>query len=507
MTAGTKRISLGDFWLSLCVLGTNAAVMGVELLATRLLFPRFGNTVFTWSAVIAIIVAGLFLGYLAGGWLSERSKSRPSLAFAELLVSGILVSCVPWAADFLLLAPAGAPSVHPPLAGCFVVFGLPAAALAGLSPVVVGIWTAQGRSPSVASGVGSALAAAGSILGTMGTVFWLVPSFGVRGLFVSIGVGLAALAVGLRVCLGGSAWSRAAVALALYAGGLFGAAKANARPVSYMEAEPIFSKDSAYQLVRVFEEGAGMDLTRLMMLDSTHEGAMRLADKEMVFEYTRAWRVFPNIIPPGAPARLLFIGGGAFSMPLRAAEALPAAAVIVAEVDPVVDAVARKYFRAGEAPNLSTRIADGRQALRAEAGSLDGVFVDAYQGVMSIPFHLTTREFFAEVRRSLKADGVLALNVIGDVLEKEGFFCAVAGSLAAEFPEVRIHPIHGLGLGVQNIIVVAGNGPDGVLSKNILAGTGFENGIGADMLACRPGQAFTDDHAPAEWLVARYLRR
>ncbi len=481
--------------------------MGVELLATRLLFPRFGNTVFTWSSVIAIIVAGLFLGYLAGGWLSERSKNRPSLAFAELLASGLLVSCVPWAADLLLLAPSGSPSVYPPLFGCFAVFGLPAAALAGLSPVVVGIWTAQGRSPSVASGVGSALAAAGSILGTMATVFWLIPAYGVRGLFAAIGVGLAVLALGLRVFLGGASWGKASAAVAVYALALVGAARANARPVSYMDAEPVFSKESSYQLVRVFEQGAGADLTRLMMLDSTHEGAMRLADKEMVFEYTRAWRLFPNILGPKAAARLLFIGGGAFSMPLRAAEALPAASVIVAEVDPVVDAVARKYFRAGEAPNLSTRVADGRQALRGEAASLDGVFVDAYQGVMSIPFHLTTREFFAEVRRGLKSDGILGLNVIGDVLEKEGLLCAIAQSLSAEFPEVRLHPIHGLGRGVQNVILVAGNRPDGVLSKNILEGTGFETGIGADMLACRPGQELTDDRAPVEWLVAKYLRR
>ncbi|MFA5141072.1 MAG: fused MFS/spermidine synthase, partial [Elusimicrobiota bacterium] len=51
----------------LIVLLSNAVIMSVEMLAARMLFPHYGNTVFTWSAVITIIIAGLFLGYMIGG--------------------------------------------------------------------------------------------------------------------------------------------------------------------------------------------------------------------------------------------------------------------------------------------------------------------------------------------------------------------------------------------------------------------------------------------------------
>ena len=83
------------------VLVVNAVIMAVEMLATRLLFPFYGNTVFVWSSVISIIIAGLFLGYMAGGLAAERVKDKGGLVFAELLAAGVLVMFVPTSGDAL----------------------------------------------------------------------------------------------------------------------------------------------------------------------------------------------------------------------------------------------------------------------------------------------------------------------------------------------------------------------------------------------------------------------
>lgn len=232
---------------------------------------------------------------------------------------------------------------------------------------------------------------------------------------------------------------------------------------------------------------------------------MRLSDGALVFEYTAGYRLVVNALKARASPKVLFIGGGAYAMPMRVAFELPGSSVEVAELDPVVEEVGRTHFRTGEVPNLATRLIDGRQALRGARGSYDGVFIDAYQGVMAIPFHLTTREFFEEVRGALAPGGVVGMNIIGRVDEERGLLCAMAQTLSAVFPVVRLHPIHGPKGGLQNVIVAASPDAGADLAK-VLVGTAFSQGYDAAALACRPGQVLTDDHAPAEWLAAKYLR-
>lgn len=495
--------------LALIALAVNAVIMAVEMLATRLLFPFYGNTIFIWSSIISIVIAGLFLGYMAGGMAAERVKNRFGLVFAELLAAGAVVMFIPYLGDAFLFRLERAPALYPPLLGCFIVFGIPAGLMASVPPAIVGIWAEEGGgTASLASGAVSALAAFGSIAGTLLTTFYLIPEFGVRELFS-----------GLGLCLGGAA------ALALWAGrgrqktkslGALAAfillsasaARANAHPRRLLMADPVFSKDSMYQLVRVFEQTSGPSLLRVLMLDSTHEGAMRMDTREAVFEYTRAYKLFLNAIPKDVSSRVLFIGGGAYTMPIKVAEGLPRSSVEVAEIDPVVKEVGRRYFGAGSVSNLSTTLADGRQALRGRRGVYDGIFIDAYQGVMAIPFHLTTREFFTEVKGALRPEGFVSLNVIGNLVEKEGFFCSTIKTLSSVYPSVRAYGVDGTSASLQNIIIVASNSSEGLPGGDLaLKGTGFAPGLAAAQLPCAKGEILTDNHAPVEWLVARYLGR
>ncbi len=491
---------------SAIVLCANVVIMSVELLATRLLFPRYGDTIFTWSTVISIIIAGLFLGYMAGGSLAERRRA-PALLCAELCAGGALVAAVPWVCDRLLIATGLPAPLYPPLAGCFLVFGLPAACLAAVPPAAVGLLVEEGLGAAWSAGVVSALAAAGSVVGTLGTTFYLIPHFGVRSLFVCYGAALGVLALVARAMGGRASPVKAAAAALVYIAVLAGSARADGRPPRTTVVDPIFSKESAYQLVRVFERGKGPDLVRLMMLDSTEEGAMRMSDQGIVFDYTEAYKAFVNAFGAKAAPRLLFIGGGAYTMPIRTARELPLSKVEVAEVDPAVRDAAARYFGAGGVPNLSTVLADGRQALRGKDGAYDGVFVDAYHGVYAIPFELTTREFFTTLKDSLKPDGVAAFNVIGPLADRDGLVCSMTKTLASVFPKVMVYPTRGFSESSQNLIIVADKRADGPAGATLMKGTPFTRYVDASGLACRADTPMlTDDYAPAEWLVARYLK-
>jgi hypothetical protein len=54
---------------------SGAAVMIVEFSGNRLLAPAFGNSLYTWTGLIGVILVALSCGDYLGGWLVDR---RPS---------------------------------------------------------------------------------------------------------------------------------------------------------------------------------------------------------------------------------------------------------------------------------------------------------------------------------------------------------------------------------------------------------------------------------------------
>src|SRR2546427_10199607 len=78
------------FGLLLSVTLAGMAVLIIEITAIRMLAPFFGNSIFTISSVIGIILAALGVGYYLGGSLADR---KPSAAwfFSLIVVAGCSV--------------------------------------------------------------------------------------------------------------------------------------------------------------------------------------------------------------------------------------------------------------------------------------------------------------------------------------------------------------------------------------------------------------------------------
>src|SRR5215472_3874607 len=88
----TPRMSARShrFGLLLSVALAGMAVLIVEITAIRMLAPFFGNSIFTVSSVIGIILAALGLGYYLGGSLADRRPS-PTWFFSLIVVAGFSV--------------------------------------------------------------------------------------------------------------------------------------------------------------------------------------------------------------------------------------------------------------------------------------------------------------------------------------------------------------------------------------------------------------------------------
>ena len=116
--------------------------------------------------------------------------------------------------------------------------------------------------------------------------------------------------------------------------------------------------------------------------------------------------------PPGRPLDALFVGGGGFTLPRYVAATRPGSRSRVLEVDPQLVDLARERLGLRTGPALAVRTGDARVTLRDEPDdSADVVVGDAFGG-RTIPWHLATAEFVADVRRVLRPDGLYLLNVI-----------------------------------------------------------------------------------------------
>ena len=166
-------------------------LLGVEMAASRVLAPYFGNSLFVWAAIIGVILGGLAAGYWLGGALADRFPSPLTLA-AVIGAAAATVLAIPLldrvVIEAVLRWDPGA-RLDPVL--CTAILFLPMAVLlSAVGPIAVRLQTQAVQRVGRTAGRTFAISTAGSIAGTFATAFWLIPEFGVEQLFV---LGAAAL--------------------------------------------------------------------------------------------------------------------------------------------------------------------------------------------------------------------------------------------------------------------------------------------------------------------------
>ncbi|MBK9967284.1 MAG: fused MFS/spermidine synthase [Holophagales bacterium] len=107
------------------------------------------------------------------------------------------------------------------------------------------------------------------------------------------------------------------------------------------------------------------------------------------------------------PKNVFVIGLGAGMIPRYFSEKAPQIATTSVEIDPEVVRVAEKYFDFRPDANDRVLVGDGRSILVREKGPWDAIFLDAFFSD-SVPFHLTTLEFFELCRDRLAPAAIFA---------------------------------------------------------------------------------------------------
>src|SRR5436190_3670287 len=180
-----KRGGVSDFWAlvgcNAIVFGASVCIMVLELTASRLIANYVGQSLYTWTSVIGVVLAGISIGNYLGGWLADRFPPQKVLAWL-FLISGLLTFSViflnGWAGD--TRRPEGMNWQIWVMLVVAWVFFLPALSLGTISPVTASMALKRSAKTGITVGNIYAWGALGSIVGTFLTGFWLIGEFGSR---------------------------------------------------------------------------------------------------------------------------------------------------------------------------------------------------------------------------------------------------------------------------------------------------------------------------------------
>jgi len=429
----------------------------IELVAGRILAPHVGVSLYTWTSIIGVVLAGISLGAYLGGRVADRHPHPSTLGWL-LFLSGLGAFAVSPLTNLV-----GPTIFHTPLMIQILlitalIFFVPSCLLGMISPVVVKLKLSSLERTGNVVGKIYAFSTLGSILGTFSTGFFLISWMGTRNILFAMG----AILVLSAPAFGGLFIRKKNLVLFfvifipllwVFYGYAF-------RPP--MDEMTSLYKESNYYTIQLKKnvETRESQLVTLLIDNLTHSCTDVKDPFHLVYRYIQAYE---ELLTWQAGKRdsfhTLFIGGKGYTLPRYIEAKYPKAAIDVVEIDPEVTRVSLTHLGVPKATKIRTINSDGRWFVmnQHDKEKYDFIFMDAFND-LSVPYHLTTKEFSLQLKRLLKPDGLFLANVI-DSFDKGGFLPSYTRTLEEAFGKGKVHlailsPSEDF-IGVSNSVVVA----------------------------------------------------
>ncbi len=429
------------------------AGMTLELTASRLLAQVLGVSLYTWTGIFGVMLAGTAAGNFLGGVVADRAGRRPRGP------DGTPVGRGPLAGSLLLAAAAATATlltfsaftrfgafydyglVGQILGWTFALFFAPMLLLGTVSPQVIRLAVPDVAHAGRVAGRIYGWSTAGAIAGTFAAGYVLLSTAGTFRTLLGVALVLVAASflVLPRIWENNTLLYLFSVTLGLVGGGLILTARGNMRANPDGSGGVIAVRDTNYYTIMISH-------------DPDHPGALRLNLDHLIhssvdprrptyLHYEHEWVQIELLreARTRTPApRVLVVGGGGYTFPRCARILMPETSVDVVEIDPGVTQAAYDFLGLDPALGIRPHHMDGRQyvAERAGPGTFDLVMTDAVND-FSVPSHLLTVEYNDAVKRTLAPGGAYLLTVIDSIGEGKLWKAAVH-TLRKSFPHVEL---------------------------------------------------------------------
>ena len=495
--------------LLVSVFVTGAAFLVIEIIAIRILSPYYGNTIYTTSSVIGIMLAMLSVGYYLGGILSDKYPNH-EFFYSIIFLSGLLIISMhflgivilPYLSLFFSIALG-------PFISSLLLFSIPAFFLGTLSPFAVKLNKKGPDDVGKQSGEVFFWSTLGSITGSFLTGFFLITYFGINTIVISTGISLILWSLFCFLLFYKIDKKILSFVLLFLLLGLF---------LVWMyfpekQKNIIYERDGTYEKIKIVDGTWNNRPTRFVFLDRSHSSAMYLDSRELVFDYTKYYELYKLFKPQVKNA--FVIGGGAYSIPKAILNESPNIIVDVSEIEPTLFSLAQKYFDLEEDIRLNNFIEDGRRFLSKNENEYDLIVGDVYYSFFSMPVHFTTKEFFSLVKNRLSDDGIFVGNFSGTLENKSpSLILSEIKTFKAVFPNSYFFAVDSKeSLKPQNIIFLGINGSKKIdfdsnlitKSDNPILKNLKEKKIELDNFDFSKHKELTDNFSPIEYLVSKSI--
>lgn len=388
------------------------SVMAVELGASRLLAPYFSSSQIIWTIIIGTIMIAMALGNVWGGRMADKNPN-PDFLYGRILLAGVWIALIPLLGRYviagvsLLLAlfVKSGFLVWASLLSCLLLFVFPLMLLGSVSPALVKFSVSALNENGRTVGELNALNTIGSILGTFLPTFVTIPAVGTMLTFVIFAALLIALGgiylIGFR-----KKWRKTVVSVILLVACGVGSFFSS---FSFWE-KTTFEGESIYNYLKVYEDDSAVYFSTNVLFGVQ---SMKMKNGGLTggyYDYALAAPLMAGVTEK-EDFEILILGLATGTYASQCLEYFGNVSIEGVEIDKKITDLARTYF---DLPSVvDVTVDDGRAYLYSGKGKekkYDVIMVDAYQDI-TIPFQMSTSEFFSLVRSHLKEDGVMVLNM------------------------------------------------------------------------------------------------
>ncbi|MBD5095547.1 MAG: fused MFS/spermidine synthase [Lachnospiraceae bacterium] len=504
-----KRILKSKMFLYLTEFFAGMSVMAVELGASRLLAPYFSSSQIVWTIIIGTIMIAMALGNIYGGRSADKNPN-PDKLYGRILIAAVWIALIPVVGKYIILGVSAILVftvnnnflIWAAFFACMVIFVFPLFLLGTVTPSLAKYSVESLEESGKVVGNLGAFNTIGSIIGTFLPTFVTIPAVGTSITFLIFAGVLMLLGIIYFVsCRTGKVKSAVSVVI-LIISCIFGSSDSFA----FWEKDLTYEGESIYNYLQVRENDEKVYLSTnvLFGVQSVYVKEERLTG--MYYDYAMAAPLMAGLSKRDG-MNILILGMGTGTYATQCSRYFDNVVCIGVEIDEKITKLAREYFELPE--NVKVTTYDGRAYLNAIDEKYDVIMVDAYQDI-TIPFQMSSVEFFTLVKEHLTPDGVMVVNMNmrgnseGDINQH------LADTISQVFDEVYTVDVGG----TTNRQLFASNNKimmetfyaevEALSSDNPLQGelkNFMEQKLEGCLMAYEPGSyIMTDDKAPVELL-------
>ncbi|MBQ9589868.1 MAG: fused MFS/spermidine synthase [Butyrivibrio sp.] len=430
--------------------------MAVELGASRLLAPYFSSSQIVWTIIIGTIMIAMALGNIYGGRKADKDPD-PGKLYMRILVAAVWIALIPVLGKYVILLISGALIlavnsnflVIAAFASCMIVFVFPLFLLGTVTPSLAKYTTQSLDDNGRIIGTLGAFNTVGSIIGTFLPTFVTIPAVGTAITFLIFAGILIALSIAYFISAG--AIKKKDKNLAKIIAGVLifvlSCVLGHNSSFAFWESNLTYEGESVYNYLQVKENDKNVILSTNVLF-----GVQSILIKDgaltgMYYDYALAAPYMCGIKEKelaGENMDILILGMGSGTYATQLSNYFDNINVEGVEIDDKITDLAHRYFQLPDETKVTTY--DGRAYLAATDQKYDVIMVDAYQDI-TIPFQMSSVEFFTMVKEHLKENGVMVvnMNMYSDELNssEETINTYLADTISSVFENVKIVDVVG----------------------------------------------------------------